>query len=341
MYDHHRENHFSTIACDCNSLPPSNWTFWNPLQDKHSERAEEPSLQGLLGIGKILHIHQHWQECIYRGEKIWELRNAPWQHTGRIALWHDSHIAGTVDLVSCHLIALKNPDTGDWEPYDCSQAAQEWFPFHPQNMQKHCAGGPTLRDLAKTWNRMYAYVLTNPCRFITRIPLTVRKGCQKIQTMNEDSWRVCWNQFERANSNGSMETKEEEAPEKIPTDQKGEDVPKTLFVLGMSMKEALSVLEGTTSILLRSYKPRIDSPCVHVAFTADGSACIIGKMQIVDMKTLTSVQQLRQLESEGYEHNLPDTARPIKKLKEKSEVHAWILKDKILFHRPLTWKMDT
>lgn len=36
---------------------------------------EEPTLASLKKLSKILHIHQQWQDLIYRGTKTWELSN--------------------------------------------------------------------------------------------------------------------------------------------------------------------------------------------------------------------------------------------------------------------------
>ena len=173
--------------------------------------------------------------------------NCPWAFKGRVGLWHNSTLQGSVRIVGCALIALRN-DNLEWEPYDVSDVAKGLFPFNPENIAKHQVPTETLTMLAKTWTRMYAWFLEEPLVFNPPVPVPIKKGAQKIQSMDEDTWYVVWEKFQTAQKHG--------------TDGPEHSMPKlrslsgTLTVLGMGFKDAFQLLEGNSSILLKSYKPQ-------------------------------------------------------------------------------------
>lgn len=290
-----------------------------------AERVQVPTLVSLQKLSKVLHIHAHWQDSIYQGLKTWELRNQPWSFKGKIGLWHDSTLCGEVAVTGCSLIALRSDD-GEWESYDTSEQAQNLSPLRPENMLKHRVPAETLKVLAQGWNRMYAWFLEEPYRYEQGIPIKIRKGCQKIQNMDPETWSAVWKDFQM------------QKPDQKP-DVRQHTLPKRLTVLSVNMRDANKILEGDLSLLLQSYKP---DKCgvAYLAFHQSGSAFLLGTVDIVQVQEIKSLPALRKLEREGYIHGLEPTSRHMLALKEGKRLQAWIIKDQQHLNPPFTWKTD-
>lgn len=228
-------------------------------------------------------------------------------------------------------MALKN-DEDEWEPYDQSTTAQEVFPFNQSNLEKHHVPPHTLRLLAKSWNRIYAWHLADPVKLEPELPLHIKKGAQKIQTMDAETWAAEWSKFQQR----------AELPQ--PSTSKTSE---TMIVLGMGLKDAFALLEGSTTFLLKSYKPQIDSMAnkndlVHVAVSRKGTTFIVGSIHLQEVRPLKSIADLRKLESEGHRYLRSSGGKQSHKLEsgENKLMYAWLIDQKELLQPPLTWKSD-
>ena len=257
--------------------------------------------------------------------KISNSGNMPWSFVGPIGLWHDSTVGGMVRITGCALIALRNDDS-QWEPYDTSESARAMFPFNPENQWKHHVPTDTLHILAKSWTRMYAWFLEDPVKLEPCVKLHIRKGAQKIQNMDEDSWAVAWHDFEKIHA---------EKPQPSPR-----CLPPTLMVLGMGYKHAFQFLEGDANLLLKTYKPD-KLGLIHVAVTHGGTAFIVGSFVLTSIRVLRNISSLRKLESEGYHYDPLQGGKQVKSLEASKEVQAWMIYKRQLLEPPLTWKTDS
>lgn len=225
-------------------------------------------------------------------------------------------------IIGSSLVALRNDDM-EWEPYDTSETAKVLFPFKAENMSKHQVPADTLHVLAKKWTRMYAWFLETPVKFSKEIPIQIKKGAQKIQSMDHDSWAVAWNHFQQ------------EDPEPEPTRVK----PTTLTMIGLAMKEAFQLLEGNATMLLKTYKPE-KSGEIHVAVASKGTAVIVGAIHVREFRALSNSSALQKLEKSGHSV-LPSQSRQIHQLKEGKAIYAWMIDKKEVLQPPLTWKYET
>ena len=228
-------------------------------------------------------------------------------------------------ITGCALIALRNDDL-EWEPYDTSEGARAMFPFNPENLCKHQVPVDTLHVLAKSWTRMYAWFLEDPVKLEPCVKLHIRKGAQKIQNMDADSWAVAWHEFEKNHGH------HEKAPAR--------SLPPTLMVLGMGYKHAFQLLEGGANLFLKTYKPE-KLGLVHVAVKHGGTAFIVGSFTITATRNLTNISALRKLESEGYHYDPVQSGKQVKSLEAGKEVTAWMITKLALLEPPLTWKTDS
>lgn len=298
------------------------------MQDQPETVQRTPlTLEALLPITKMLSVQPQWQHLIFSGQKTWELRHTSWQFTGKLALWSNSQVAGIVEMTGSRLVALKNME-GEWEPYDSSPEASGLFPFSEENLQKHCVPKTVLRDLARSWDRIYAWFFSNPVSFDSPMSVQIRKGCQKIQSMDEEAWRASWNRFHRGGVDPPKKVVETTASD-------------SLAIFAMARKDAFQTLEGPCSVILRTYRPGANVSTVHVAFTIPGTAFVVGKFKLNNVVVIKDMKQIRRLHKDGYEHNLPDSARQLKQIADGATMYAWLIQDKELLHPPLTWKLET
>lgn len=289
---------------------------------------KELSLDVLLPISKLLAVHHHWQDLIYSGQKVWELRNAAWQHIGDVGFWCESQVCGKVTMTGCRLVALRNDD-GEWEPFDSTDLATSVFPLSPENMKKHMVPLEQLHAMAKTWSRIYAYMFESPCKFSKPLPITVRKGAQKILKMEPDDWKLAWHKHNA----------EEPGEHPIPASHVCEFDPKSIVLYTMGMSDAFKLLESTTTLLLKSYSPsQIKTGRVHIAVTVPGTAFVVGSYELMDVKPLKNMKDLEKLEALGYRHNLLSSAAALQSLKQKRQSFAWLIDNKEFEQPPLTWK---
>lgn len=288
----------------------------------------EISLEKLLPISKILHVHKHWQSHIWKGLKTWELRNSPWQFTGLLGLWYDSKLYGTVKLTNCQLVALRGK-SGEWEPYDCSPEAAAVFPLSREAFAKHQVAPQILKELAKAWNRMYAWELSDPCPFNESFPIQVKKGCQKIQSMQPEMWEALWASFHVA-----------QAPPPPPS-QRCQSESGEMSVIGIGLKEAFDILEGDASLLIKTYNTKTTGT-LHVAVVMPKAkvANIVGKFNLVKVEPLEKMDDLRHLEKDGYKHNLTSKSLPMEQLRSGKKMYAFIIDSKQLLEPPLTWPLE-
>ena len=289
---------------------------------------KELSLDLLLPISKLLAVHHHWQDLIFSGQKVWELRNAAWHHIGDVGFWCDSQVCGKVTMTGCRLVALRS-DTGEWEPFDSTDLATSLFPLSPENMKKHMVPLDQLNAMAKTWNRMYAFVFESPCKFSEPLPITVRKGAQKILKMDPDDWKAAWHKHNAEESDGYP----------IPASGSCQGDTQTITLCTMGMSDAFKLLESSTTLLLKSYNPaKIKSGRVHIAVTVPGTAFIVGSYELMDVKNLKNFKDLEKLEALGYRHNLMSSSASLQALKQKRPTFAWVIDNKEFVQPPLTWK---
>lgn len=252
--------------------------------------------------------------------------NQPWAFNGRVGLWHDSQVTGSVKIVKCSLIALRCDDSLEWEPFDTSETAASLFPFNPENAQKHGVPLETLRMLARSWSRIYAWFLEEPVRFSFSLPVAIRKGAQRLQNMDEDNWTIEWDKHQR----GSVR-----AQKPNPTNPPSS----SLAILGMGLREAFSFLEGDCDLLFKSYKPETTG-VVQIAVTNKMTAFLVGSFELTDVVQLNKLPDLRKLEAQGHQYSQSQNAKHIQALESGKSVHAWIVQKKQTFQPPLTWKTE-
>ena len=260
--------------------------------------------------------------------------NVPWAHVGQIGLRHDSQLSGSVRITGCVLIALTN-DQNEWGPYDLSESARKLFPFEACNLSKRQVSQETLQILAKAWNRMYAWFLEDPCKYETPIPVQIRRGAQRIQSMDEAAWTITWTRFLETSTVNLQTTTLEEGPQgNEPDDGK-------ITILGMSLKDSFQLLEGETTMIVKSYKPDIDNGLIHVAVCQPGHSVILGTFVLKEVRELTSILAVRKLESEGHTyHQTGNVSRHLKSLEMSKVMWAWITENQQSLQPPLTWISD-
>lgn len=265
--------------------------------------------------------------------------NVPWAHVGPIGLWHDSQLCGSVKITGCALIALRN-DKDEWEPYDVSESARKVFPFETGNLLKHQVPQEILQILAKSWNRMYAWFLEDPCKYETTIPVQIRRGAQRIQSMDEAAWILTWTRFVEKDSHVKLPTTtlKEQVVDIKPDDGK-------LTILGMSLKDAFQLLEGDATMIIKSYKPDIDfdngSSLIHVAACQPGHSVILGTFVLKEVCELKSAAAIRKLESEGNTYHKTSTiSKHFTALEKSKPMWAWMIENQQSLQPPLTWITD-
>eukprot|EP00435_Cladocopium_sp_Y103_P075265 s374_g55.t1 len=308
-------------------------SYWDKKEETENTASEIPinelSLDLLLPITKLLAIHTEWQDLIYSGKKVWELRNAAWQHTGDVGLWCDSKVWGKVTMTGCRLVALRNDD-GEWEPFDSTDLAASLFPLSNENMEKHRVPFEQLNAMAKTWNRIYAYTFESPVKFSKPISIHVRKGARRILNMDPDDWRTAWHKQESKEPDD-----DEDGP--IPISHTDAGDQKTIILCTMGMSDAFKLLESTTTLLLKSYNP-VSTGRVHIAVTVPGTAFVVGSYELLEVKPLKNMKELEFLETAGWRHNLISSAAALQSLREKRPTFAWLIDNKEFEQPPLTWK---
>ena len=156
----------------------------------------------------------------------------------------------------------------------------------------------------------------------------MKKGVQKIQSMDADMWAIAWQDFCQ------------EQPEK-PLPAPG--LPDSLTLLGMAVKDAFHLLEGDANMILKGYKPDIDAPSlIHVTVMKGGTAFIVGSFLLRLVRKFTTMAQFRKIETEGdmIWRNLD--ARQQKQLEagESKTMYAWVIENKEVLHPPMTWKTE-
>ena len=156
----------------------------------------------------------------------------------------------------------------------------------------------------------------------------MKKGVQKIQSMDADMWAIAWQDFCQ------------EQPEK-PLPAPG--LPDSLTLLGMAVKDAFHLLEGDANMILKGYKPDIDAPSlIHVTVMNGGTAFIVGSFLLRLVRKFTTMAQFRKIETEGdmIWRNLD--ARQQKQLEagESKTMYAWVIENKEVLHPPMTLKTE-
>ena len=242
-------------------------------------------------------------------------------------MWCDSTLCGRVRISGCALIALRNDDM-EWEPFDTSDTAAKMFPFNDENMMKHRVPRETLSVLAKNWSRMYAWFLEEPVKFAPEMPIDIKKGAQKIQSMDEDTWTVAWSKFNQDPDVSSSKTTREGC----------------MTVLGMGIKDAFQLLEGSATMMLKGYKPDKLGE-VYVSATNKGTAFLLGTFVLRKITSIKNMTALRKLEAEGYQYHPNQCSRQVKQLEKQEDgcknVFAWIIEKQSILNPPLTWKTDS
>ena len=179
---------------------------------------------------------------------------------------------------------------------------------------------------------MYAWFVEEPVKFNRAVPVQIKNGAQKIQTMDSDQWVVYWSKFQEALGADISAP----APAEVAQGQ--------LSILGMGMKEAFQVLEGDASMLLKSYKPdKTAMNTIHVAVTnaTTRTAFMVGSFKIRTIHALKTLKALTMLETAGEKHQAPLSARQISRLKSGQITFAWLIEKQQVFQATLTWKNDT
>lgn len=227
--------------------------------------------------------------------------------------------------MKCQLVALRGK-SGEWEPYDCSPEAAAVFPLSREALEKHQVAPQVLRELAKAWSRIYAWEFSDPCPFNASFPIQVKKGCQKIQSMQPEMWETLWASFRVAQA----------PPPPLSQSESGE-----MSVIGIGLKEAFEILEGDASLLIKTYNTKAIGT-IHVAVVMPKAkvATIVGKFNLVKVEPLEKMDDLRLLEKDGYTHNLTTSSLPMEQLRSGKKMYAFIIDSKQLLEPPLTWPLE-
>ena len=251
--------------------------------------------------------------------------NSPWAFKGEVGLWSESIVRGKVSITGCCLIALRNDDN-EWEPFDTSEHALNVFPFKDDNLEKHRVPAETMAVLAKNWSRMYAWFLDKPVKFDPEIPVDIKKGVQKIQSMDADTWTVAWSKFQS------------EIPRSVPRKDG------TLALLGMGIKDAFQLLEGESTMMLKSYKPE-KLGLIYVSCTNQGTAFLLGTFNLLEVRPVKTLTALRKLEQAGYRYHRNQAFRQISRLEAEDgdtrNIFAWLIEGQQVLHPPMTWKTES
>jgi hypothetical protein len=101
---------------------------------------------------KALIIKKYWLDQIFDNNKIWEMRSRPTAIRGKILLIAagTGKIFGEVDLIDSYSIAIKPDDT--------------FYALHK------------IRDVSLLAKWKYAWVLSNPIKYVTPIPYKHPRG---------------------------------------------------------------------------------------------------------------------------------------------------------------------
>ena len=234
-----------------------------------------------------------------------------------------------VRMTGCHLIALRAP-TLEWEVFEASERAESVFPFSEESKAKHQVSTDALSVLAASWQRMYAWVLEDPIKFSEPVPVQIKKGVQKIQSMDADLWAIAWQSFCQ------------QEPDK-PLPAAATQAPGSLTLFGMPVKDAFHMLEGDANILLKGYKPDIDLPSlIHVAVMNGGTAFIVGSFMLCSVRKFNNKAQFKKIQQEGDKIWRHLMARQVEQLEggESKSMYAWVIENKEVFHPPMAWKTE-
>ena len=228
-------------------------------------------------------------------------------------------------MAGCQLVAVKNED-GEWEPYDDSEAAQHLFALGDNNLDKHQVPIEHLLRMTQSWERMYAYSMSNPRPFQEPLRVHIKTGCQNIQIMNEEAWRSA---LESKSANAR-------APSNPPASSTG-----TIRCMALAKKEAFRILDHQVTLLLRTQKT---SPgTIHIGIFECSALLLLAKVELSSCREVKSLTALRKITAEGYEHHLDEQSKTFQPLrvnekgKQHGRLYGWTIDSVELIHPPLRW----
>lgn len=295
------------------------------VETTEGPRKIQPTLDVLKDVSKIMAINSHWHSLIFAGSKTWELRSTPWKFRGDVGVWSDSQVHGVVTIVGCKLVALKSHD-GTWEPYDDSPEAADSFVLADHNIGMHQVPMDNLLLLAKKWERIYAYTLSNPRPFSQPVPVKIKLGAQFVQNMDKDQWTYALQ-------------KQEESP--ISNIQPNDT---EMRVWSMSRQEAFRILDTDVNLLVRTQKTKKPG-IIYIAIHQHYAACIVGKIWVSGFHELRSMKAVRKLQETGYQHFLDESSKLFHPLRaglgEGKALYGWTIEEKELIQPPLIWRSDS